>query len=177
MELGGRIQPIGQQAKLPEFDDGRVYIPPSAVLATTRLPILRMMDLVGRGEVRNHGATNGRIKALRARNFIVCTTNPANPSTAMFSQVLDLFLSEPDRENDTRSQAQSWQLPELVAATAWLNTYNTVSQQAQASWDRFVAMQREIDEVVADWYRFNTAMRAAIAEGLPWARRRRNNHR
>ncbi len=168
---------VKYQAELPEFDDGQVYIPPSAVLATSRLPRLRMMDLVGRGEVRNHGAANGRIKALKARNFIVCTADPTNPNMASFTQVLDLFLSEPDRENNTWSQAQSWQLPEMVAAATWLDTYSTIVQQAQASWDRFVAMQRQLDEVVADWYSFDAAMRAAIAVGLPWARRRRNNHR
>ena len=163
------------KARLPEFDDGRVYMPPSVVLAASKLPKLRLMDLVGRGEVRNNGAASGRIKALRARNLIVCTANPTDPNAATFAQVLDLFLQEPGRGDDTWSQAQSWQLPEMVAAADWLRTYNTISQQAQANWDRFVAMQQQLDDMVADWYGFDAAMRAAIAEGLPWARRRRNN--
>jgi len=163
------------RARLPEFDDSEVYIPPSAVLAATRLPKLRLMDLVGRGEVRNSGAASGRIKALCARNLIVCTANPTDPNAATFAQVLELFLQEPGRGDDTWSQAQSWQLPEMVAAADWLRTYNTISQQAQTSWHRFVAMQLQLDDMVAGWYGFDAAMRAAIAEGLPWARRRRNN--
>jgi len=62
----------------------------------------------------------------------------------------------------------------MVAATAWLTMYNHISQQAQASWERFVALQQQLDDVVAHWYSFDTAMSAAIAEGLPWAKRRRN---
>lgn len=168
---------VKYKAKLPEFDDGEVYVPPSAVLAAARLPKLRMMDLVGRGEVRNHGAVNGRIRALRARNLIVCTADPANPHTVAFARILDLFLREPEREHDSWGQAQQWQLPELVAAEACLALYTKVSQEAQMSWERFVALQRRVDEVVADWYGFDADMRAAIAEGLPWARRRRNGYR
>lgn len=162
------------KARLPEFDDGQVYIPPSAVLATTRLPKLRMMDLVGRGEIKNNGPTNGRIRVLNARNLIVCTANPVNPDTATFARVLELFLQEPERGDDTWSQAQSWQLPEMVAAADWLRMYNALCQQAQESWHRFVALQQRVDELVANWYDFDAAMRAAIAEGLPWARRRRS---
>ena len=162
-------------AKLPEFDDGQVYIPPSTVLATTRLPKLSMMGLVGRGDVKNNGAANSRIKALRARNLVVCTIDPKNPNAVAFSQVLNLFLNEPGRENDAWSQAQTWQLPDPAAAVAWLNIYNSVTQQAQTKWSTFVGLQRQLDEVVADWYGFNSTMRAAINQGLPWARRRRSN--
>lgn len=55
-----------------------------------------------------------------------------------------------------------------------MNSYTTACQQAQVLWDRFVALQKQVDETVADWYGFNETMRAAIGEGLPWARRRRN---
>ncbi len=162
-------------AKLPEFDDGDVYIPPSTFLAATRLPKLSMSALVGRGEVRNNGPVNGRIRALRARNFITSSISPTRPDATAFAQVLELFLNEPGRENDTWSEAQNWQLPDSVAAKAWLDSYHNNSQQAQARWDRFIALQQRIDEVVADWYGFNTSQRSAIREGLPWARRRRNH--
>src|SRR5260370_14309370 len=99
------------RARLPEFDDSEVYIPPSAVLAATRLPKLRLMDLVGRGEVRNSGAASGRIKALCARNLIVCTANPTDPNAATFAQVLELFLQKPGRGGDTWRQPRSLQLP------------------------------------------------------------------
>ena len=162
------------RTRLPKFDDGKVYVPPSAVLATTRLPRLTMQALVGRGEVKNNGAANGRIRALRSRNLIVSTMAPTHPNASAFAQVLDLFLREPVREAETWVQAQNWQLPDTVAAAAWLQIYNTISQQAQASWDKFVALQQQVDETVADWYGFNAAMRVVIAEGLPWARRRRD---
>ena len=162
-------------AKLPEFEDGNVYVPPSMVLADSRLPKLTMRDLVGRGEVKNAGPANGRIKSLHARNSVICTIPSTSPNAASISQVLDLFLNEPERENDPWSQAQVWQLPDPDVAELWLNSYNRIAQQAQAKWDRFVALQRQADTVVADWYGFDDAMRAAIAEGLPWARRRRSN--
>lgn len=163
------------KAKLPKFDDGTVYVSPSAVLATSRLPKLTLLALVGRGEVRNNGPVNGRIRSLRTRNLIVCTLDPALPYAAAFTRILDLFLSEPERENETWSQAQSWQLPEPIAAPAWLEMYNIIRREAQERWTTFVELQRQLDELVANWYGFNPAMRAAIAEGLPWARRRRNN--
>lgn len=161
-------------ARLPEFDDGHVYIPPSAVLADSRLPKLTMRGLVGRGEVRNNGPVNGRIKALRERKHIICTIDPVHPSSTVFARLLDLFLGEPVRENETWSNAQSWDLPDPVAAKAWLDRYDTLTQQAQIKWNNFVVLQQQVDDVVADWYGFDSAMRAAIAEGLPWAKRRRD---
>ncbi len=160
-------------AQLPE-GDGEVYIPPSTVLATTRLPKLTLMGLVGRGDVKNTGLANGRIRSLRARNLIVCTLPSTHTNASSFTQMLTLFLSERGREDDTWGQAQNWQLPDPIAADAWLQTYNTLVQQAQAKWERFIALQLEVDNIVADWYGFNAEMRTAIAEGLPWARRRKN---
>ena len=162
-------------AKLPEFDDGKVYIPPSTYLAATRVPKLSMSALVGRGEVKNNGPINGRVKALRTRNMIVCTIDSTNPHAAAFSQILELFLNEPEKENDTWSQAQRWQLPDTITARAWLNEYHSTNQLAQASWDRFVSLQKKIDEVIADWYGFDASQRLAINQGLPWARRRRSS--
>lgn len=159
------------QAKLPRFDGGTVYVPSSAVLAASRLPKLTIQALVGRGEVKNNGAANGRIRALRGRTMIVSIVAATNPNAAAFAQVLELFLHEPERENETWTQAQHWQLPDIVAAKAWLDAYTAICQQAQAGWDTFVALQQQVDGVVADWYGFDMAARNAISEGLPWARR------
>ncbi|MDQ2716452.1 MAG: N-6 DNA methylase [Chloroflexota bacterium] len=164
------------RAKLPEFDDGNVYLPPSAVIAVTQVPKLQILALIGRSEVKNNGPANGRIRSLRARNLLVCTIDTNNPNAAPFAQILDLFLREPERENETWSQAQSWLLPDTVAATGWLQRYHTLSLQAQTSWNRCVSLQRQIDEVVADWYGFGPSERQAINEGLPWARRRRSSN-
>ncbi|MEO6892988.1 MAG: N-6 DNA methylase [Ktedonobacteraceae bacterium] len=164
------------RAKLPEFDDGNIYLPPSAVIAVTQVPKLQILALIGRGEVKNNGTANGRIKSLRARNQVVCTIDTDNPNAAPFAQILDLFLREPERENETWSQAQSWLLPDTVAATAWLQRYHALSLQAQTSWNRCVSFQQQIDGVVADWYGFGPSERQAINEGLPWARRRRSNN-
>ncbi len=122
---------IKYRARLPKFDDGNIYVPPSVVLAQTRLPKLTLSALVGRGEVKNNGPLNGRIRALSARNLIVSTLPASNPNAAALAQVLDLFLHEPGRESETWAQAQSWQLPDTIAANAWLAAYNTVNQQAQ----------------------------------------------
>jgi hypothetical protein len=72
-------------------------------------------------------------------------------------------------------QALRWQLPDTVAAAAWLDSYNATCQAVQTSWDTFVAWQQQVDEVVADWYGFDSALRRAMASGLPWARRQRTD--
>ncbi|HVB26154.1 MAG TPA: N-6 DNA methylase [Ktedonobacteraceae bacterium] len=166
---------IKYRARLPKFDDGNVYVPPSAVLAQTRLPRLTLSALVGRGEVKNTGPLNGRIRALSAKNLIVSTLPSSNPNSAALTQVLDLFLHEPGHENETWTQAQSWQLPDTIAANAWLTTYNTINQQAQTSWQHFVALHQQCDNIVADWYGFNANMRQAIDEGLPWAKKQKED--
>lgn len=166
---------IKYRARLPKFDDGNVYVPPSAVLAQTRLPRLTLSALVGRGEVKNNGPLNWRIRALSAKNLIVSTLPSTNSNSAALTQVLNLFLHEPGRESDTWTQAQSWQLPDTIAANAWLATYNTISQQAQTSWQQFVALQHRCDNLVADWYGFNVNMRNAIDEGLPWAKKQKED--
>ncbi len=106
--------------------------------------------------------------------MIISTVDPARPNAAAFAEILGLFLNESARENDSWSEAQHWQLPDSVAAQAWLTSYHSAGQQAQDNWNRFIALQQRIDETVADWYGFNTAQRSAIREGLPWARRRRS---
>ena len=90
------------------------------------------------------------------------------------AQALNLFLHGPGRESETWTQAQSWQLPDTIAANAWLAAYNTVNQQAQTSWQQFVSLQHQCDKAVADWYSFNATMRKAIDEGLPWAKRQKD---
>jgi len=160
-------------AELPGFPDGTVYLPPSAVLAQVRLPKLTLQSLVGRGEVRNEGALNGRIRTLCARDQIVCTIPSTHPNAQAFARVLALFLSEPEREQETWEQALQWQLPDPIAAAVWLTQYEQLSQQAQQHWNDFVALQQQADNAVADWYGFTAEMRAAIIEGLPWARRQR----
>lgn len=160
-------------AKLPEFEDGSVYIPPSTYLAATRFPKLGMSALVGRGEVKNNGAANGRIRALRFRNSIVCVMDASNPGAAAFARVLELFLHEPGRENDSWNEALGWLLPDPIAAPDWLTAYQRVSQQAQTGWESVVNLQQQLDAAVADWYGFDASQRRAIQEGLPWARRSR----
>jgi hypothetical protein len=158
---------------LPERDASSVYIPPSAYLKSVTLPKLTMAALVGRGEVKNYGAAGGRIKALRAKNMIVSTVDPARSHAQAFAQTLALFLEERGRGDETWSQALRWQLPDTVAAAAWLDGYNAACQTVQTSWDTFVAWQQQVDDVVADWYGFDSMLRRAIANGLPWARRQR----
>ncbi|MGB8344321.1 MAG: hypothetical protein WCD86_05525, partial [Ktedonobacteraceae bacterium] len=164
------IQQYG--AILPERDEGKVYVPPSGYLKNVTLPKLTIAALVGRGEVKNHGAANGRIRALRTRKQVVSTVDPARAYAQAFAQVLDLFLDERGREDETWSQVQRWQLPDTAAA--WLDGYNAICQAAQTSWDTFIALQQQADDVVADWYGFDSALRRAISNGLPWARRNRS---
>lgn len=160
-------------ARLPACEDGEVYVAPSRVLAVTPVPAVSLSVLVGRGAVRNRGAAGGRIRTLRTQECIVCATDAGGSERAAFAAVLDIFLAESEREHETWMQAQSWQVPDSVAAGNWLKHYQDARRQAQQSWRRFLSIQYDIDEAVADWYGFDTAQRRAIDEGLPWARRRR----
>ncbi len=161
-------------AKLPEFDDGKVYIPPSSVLAKSHVPKLKVSTLVGLGEVKNKGSANGRIKALKIRNLIVYKEDITNSNKTTLSQVLDLFFSEPKKGDDIWLQALNWQVPDTVAVMDWLREYNTILQQAQTSWETIISLKQQVDDVIADWYGFNDNQRLAINEGLPWARRRKS---
>ncbi len=163
--------------KLPEFDDGTVYIPPSVALKlTNNIPKLRLEDLIGRGEVRNNGSENGKVKALRLRNLIICNVEPSNLNSIATSKIVDLFLNEPKREDETWSQAKNWLFPDPIASKSWLSKYNAICEQAQMSWNRFVLLQQQIDNIVANWYGFSESQRKAINEGLPWAKRRRGSN-
>ncbi len=156
-------------AKLPDFDEEPLYLPPSAVLNTTvSLPTISLGGLVMQGVVINKGITTQKIKTLRARSMIAYTG-----SDEAYTKVLELFLQEPGRENDSWTQALAWKMPDSVAATAWLKRYTSISQQAQQSWDNFVSLQQQVDDIIADWYGLTTEMRDAIVTGLPWARRRK----
>ena len=160
-------------ARLPEFEEGAVYLPPSRFLTSIRLPKLSMAALVGRGEVKNSGPVNGRIRSLRARNMIASAIDSGKPGAATFAEILALFLHEPGREDDTWSQAQNWLLPDPVAAEHWLASYRNASQQTQAAWENVVSLHQQVDMAVADWYGFDAVQRQAIRAGLPWARRQR----
>ena len=161
------VQPYG--VKVPEFDSDPVYLPPSGLLAASpSLLKLRLGAWVGQGELHNKGATTRQVKILRERGLIEFSV-----SKPPLADVLTLFLSEPGRNEESWTQAQQWQLPDVVVAATWLTQYRQLAQEAQTNWDRFVALQKQADEVVANWYGFDPTMKAAIAAGLPWARRRR----
>jgi hypothetical protein len=160
------------KTKLPTSEQETVYLPPSAVLDKLTLPKLTLGGAVGRGEVRNTGAATGRIASLQRRGAIKSIIPPEEAYAEAFAETLALFLKEPSRQAETWAQAQQWAIPDPVAAASWLQTYTMLQEQAQASWRKFTELQREADAVVADWYGFEEAMREAIAQGLPWARRR-----
>jgi KTSC domain len=163
------------EAVLPEFEDEKVYVPPSTVLAAMPLSKLTIASLVSRGEVKNTGPVNGRIETLVRNGQIVSLLPADSPDATAFATALALFLHEPARKSETWAQVQSRQLPDPSLSSAWLNAYYDVVSKAQASWDRFVDSLRQVDDVVAQWYGFNSVMLTEIRAGLPWARRRRSN--
>ena len=162
-------------AILPDFEEGDVYVPPSAVLYAEPIVQLRFADLILRGEVDAPLTVSAqtRIRALNQRGALVNSIPPETPYAAAFGQTLSLFIEEMIRRNLTWQEAQNARLPDPIAAPKWLGIYMSLAGQAQQSWQRFGALQRQADAVVADWYGFDGAMRATIAAGLPWARRQR----
>jgi hypothetical protein len=103
----------------------------------------------------------------------VSSVEESKTYAAPFAQILNLFLSEPSREEVAWNDALNWKLPNPQASVQWLKEYNELKTQAQASWDKIIELQKQVDEEVANWYGFNSEQKRAIAEGLPWARRRR----
>ncbi|NWJ98800.1 MAG: N-6 DNA methylase [Chloroflexi bacterium] len=153
---------------LPEIDTGKVYLPPSR-LKPSQISTLTLGNLEMRGEVQNTGKADQKIKALQQRGKIENRSGVAD-----FSQVLNLFLSESGREEEKWNAALHWILPEPNEAAAWLTLYNQTLQEAQASWDKFVSLQQEVDEEVANWYGFTAEMKATLEQGVAWARRRKS---
>lgn len=160
------------KAVLPGSENGTVYLPPSAVLNATTLPKLTLGDLTARGEVINRGAANQRVLTLHQRQRVVSGVDEEQPYAADFARALSLFLEEWSRSGLTWTQAQSRQMPEPIAASKWLTTYNALVQEAQQRWTRFGELQRAADKIVCDWYGFDDTMQTAIANGVAWARRR-----
>ena len=62
-------------------------------------------------------------------------------------------------------------LPEPSVAGHWLDFYSKQCSEAKKLWNEFLNLQSGLDEVVFDWYGFDTVSRDAIREGLPWATR------
>lgn len=156
-------------AKLPDSEVGMIYVPPSEVIATTtQFMKISLGGLVEQGIVRNKGLAGSKISSLKARGLLEYTIHDE-----VYTRILDLFLTEPNRENEMWLQAQSWLFPDPVVATAWLKQYDTIGQRIQGKWDTFIALQQQVDEVVSKWYGFDAAMHNDILRGLPWAKRRR----
>lgn len=162
------------RVRFPIFNEKKVYIPPAAFNASTTVPKLSIAALIGRGEMRNTGSATGRVKSLNSRRSIICLMDLSNRHTVAFAEILELFLTDPERENDTWNQARNWQLPEPIAATDWLHAYRILSQEIQTNWERYISLQHKIDDAVADWYGFNVSHRSTIQNGLPWAKRERD---
>ena len=155
-----------------EESDVALYLPPAAVLATDagrRKTTLGTLAL--RGVLQNTGADTARFSSLNRGNRITITP-PAVADPAAAAEALRLFLSAPALQTKTWAQAQNEPLPEPVAAAAFLAHYRAETAAARTLWRRFLALQDEVDSVVCDWYEFDAGERAAIAAGLPWARRR-----
>ncbi|MBA3534217.1 MAG: KTSC domain-containing protein, partial [Ardenticatenales bacterium] len=151
---------------LPDFDQGQIYLPPSVVLLASSVPQLSAGNLVMQGVIKNHGPAHQKIKTLKNRSMI-----ESIGTDRAFKELLQLFLDDPSVVNGTWIQFQNQALPEPRAAGSWLAQYEAIRDNAQKKWEHFVLLKKEIDEVVADWYGFDSIMREAINKGLPWARR------
>jgi hypothetical protein len=156
-------------AEFSEADVDFVYIPPSRVVsASHHLQKLTFDRWSMQGIIVNKGSTSGRIRALSKRGRL--EYHGDDPS---HSAVLHLFLDELSKQDLLWSDAQAWQLPDPVVASVWLRMYHDMCQSAQMRWKRFITLQKQVDDVVMDWYGFDDNMRKAIGKGLDWAHRRR----
>lgn len=158
------VRPYG--IELPSTETERLYVSPVAVVTTTTRPTVSLHVLIQRGIVSNSDNPTYRISTLLRRQAIQCTNAALKP-------VLDLFLQAPSHQDIIWDDAQSWILPDPVAASDWLTDYTTITCQAQTSWQDYCDQLKQIDETVMDWYGFLHPLRDAIRHGVPWATPRR----
>lgn len=151
---------------LPPSDDDYVILSPDELVAVTSLPTVPLSILVQRGILHNSGDKTAKIKTLRRRDAIQCTDDS-------FFPILTLFLDDTTLQETTWADAQQWLVPEPIAAEDWLQEYAAESRKAQASWQRYTTLLHQIDDAVLDWYGYDLSLRAAILEGIPWARAQR----
>ncbi|MCX6377375.1 MAG: hypothetical protein NTU88_15290 [Armatimonadetes bacterium] len=146
--------------------DGKAYLPPSRVLSEASLPKVLLGDLELRGDVSLKPGGAGKVGHLLESGLLQVGGEDS------FRRAVRLLLEEhADRTwADVRSVVY---MPEPAASESFLSGYDAILSEATRLWGSFEDAQRSVDEVVCDWYGFDDQMRAAIREGLPWARRRR----
>ena len=165
LEQRGRIErefllPYG--AHIPERGQA-LNLPPDLVLAKASIPTISLNEAVLRGIISVIGAP-GRIEMLLRRDRV------AFHGDSSFEETARLLLGTAQDENWT-SVPSTVRLPEPSVAGAWLSRYKNLLSELQSLWDKFQTGQSAIDDIVCDWYGFDSNAREAIREGLPWATR------
>lgn len=110
-------------------------------------------------------ASNNNIS--REEMLRVPTPDPATFPLARLADLANRLLQERARWETECENGMVTRSPSAVSESAAYARHHENDENG----DRFVALQREADEAVADWYGFTPAMQATITEGLPWARR------
>ncbi len=150
-------------AKLPETSVGDgVTLAAEAVLSQSGWPTISLLNYRQRGVLT--------LPANAARVGTTLNGNRWEVAEAATETMLRLFLASHSEKH--WNDVADLRLPEPTSAASFVAHYEANAKAAQALWDEFRLRQREVDEVVANWYGFDTSMREAIQNGLPWARRR-----
>jgi len=116
-----------------------------------------------RGIINLNGVP-GRVETLLRRGRVVFGDDSAFEESAR-------LLVDAAQDKRWTEALTDVRLPEPSVADAWLSRYKSLLSELQSLWTKFQTGQSAIDDIVCDWYGFNTTAREAIREGLPWATR------
>lgn len=142
------------------------HVSANEVLISTRLPTLRLEELVLRGEASMNGATYYSLEVLLNRGLL--TLSPDLSSAAR--EALKLLI----RANGTLSYLKGGKdilVPNPRVAPTFLAKRNEAEKERANLLQQVAGTQRRLDDVVVDGYAIATpAWKEAIASGVPWAR-------
>ncbi len=136
------------------------------VLLATRLPTLRLEELVLRGEVIMNGASHHTLEVLLNRGQLTINQNLQSDVV----QVIERFV----RASGNLPYAKGGKdilLPNPRVASLFLSQLHTLEQERAAKLQAATLAQHALDDMVLDAYGITVpSWRAAIEMGVPWAR-------
>lgn len=136
------------------------------VLFTTRLPTLRLEELILRGEVIINGAPHHTLEILLNRGQLTINQNLQSDAV----QVIERFV----RASGNLPYAKGGKdilLPNPRVASMFLSQLHTLEQERAAKLEGATLAQNALDDLVLDAYGITVpSWRAVIQAGVPWAR-------
>ncbi len=136
------------------------------VLLATKLPTLRLEELILRGDVALNTSSHFTLEVLLNRGQFSMNSR----LTAEATHTIERFV----RANGTLTYAKGGKdivIPNPRVAGLFLTHLHTIEQEREALLHRVYSSQRGLDEMILDMYGINQpSWRDIISNGVPWAK-------